>query len=1514
MSRPSPLLPPLLVRVVPLWAMWLIVYCFCICYLCVSTEASLALTSSSAPTMVTRHVSEQTNRLSHRGSLSNNGSQSSVDSASRETASTRPEILPVPTTIAKYVNSQNDRSRNRSTLSAITSNDNWHRPQWMWSEYLDDSRPNLVVEAILNRKKQFSSSSLNVATADHEKGHRNNQVRGVAFGSATRKRTDHQHRHNRFDYEHSVRLNRYNNRKATRETQAKRDGSTQLLERSRDRFNKDPFVVEINNIRMEGNAEVFSDQWDQISSSGRDNTQMKSTRIGVTMDTNEKGVTNDSIRSSGRRFEGTFRWHTPEDYRVQSNQQRPQHQQEDHPSQLLQIQQTQAGGGGASNSKKGVKKGQASIVFTAVAGGAVSLPCSLAPVPDEDNEVALVLWYKDDISAPLFTVDARGIGDLQSARQSSLDQLKERANFILISSPSHISASTTGYSNSNYRSIWQISQASTKHRPPLPASAGAHPGTPTTGFAAHLHVQPVRESDEGEYRCRVDFKRARSVNTVVNLRVIVPPGDPVIETRSGVILREGLAGPFNDGDPLTLHCYTGDVGRPRANLVWVAHDGRVIDDTFSYEHIDTHHHQTVVVRNTLEINALNRDHLLTTLACQASNNNITAPSQTSITLDLNLKPLYINVEPSSTQPLSAGAPIEFVCYSSGSRPPAVLTWWKGDQQVQATKEDFSSGGSSSSTSVLTFTPEPEDDGAILACRAENPAMNSNEGERFGGGERLNNRRTTAALEYSRTLDVHYAPKLKLVLGGGVRSGDIREGRDVYLECEITAKPAAHEIVWYFEGTTELHTDKDKGIIVSGSSLVLQAVSRSQRGWYTCSASNREGTTRSNRLFLRVKYAPRCRSQQRRVYGVDLYESARIRCDVEADPEENTHFRWTFNNSMGKRAELDSQPTTASHRTSRSMINYKPLTEQDYGELLCFGGNEVGEQVEPCIIHIVATATPDPLENCSQVNATENSLTVECFEGAWNGGGNELSALSFVAELYRSDENDLKNGVAFGPMIANVTVKGSTTSASTGLPSVPVFVFNDLPRIDDHTSIASGRNDVGYRVHIYARNHKGRSPVTTLIVHLLNPSKYQTKPPASETHSTRSKSALSVLEAETTDADQCKDSTEVIVPLSDVSDNGSNNRCDSVVLRTHSNLVGTAESADDIVTADSVLIQPDIIQRQQMPPPLSTTPGLDSQQCGIFGIMSTLSVTRTSTDKITRSDSQVLSGDIYRHRLANGKSKKAGSGSNLSHALTTVTELREDDRLTAPHQAAQLGVYATLHLYSSQPGFGVNDLGNCGSLNMDCPIVQPTNLRVSPLCQQAHNSSSVSNIVEHQRSPVATPIVTQSGDSLWTQPNEPFIPSVKSPSIIGSNLSSNLLHNDPSLIAITTDIVGTDFDDGGFIVIGSKNSATGRTAQERWKQQEPSGHTELLPPQSRVSPLLPNNYTSGQFKFTGVTSDSLDGLNAGCGDHAPNETIVFSQKFHFRRQLPLTEGGITTQLHHDARQQQKPNGNSVESTV
>lgn len=37
---------------------------------------------------------------------------------------------------------------------------------------------------------------------------------------------------------------------------------------------------------------------------------------------------------------------------------------------------------------------------------------------------------------------------------------------------------------------------------------------------AHLFIDPVAASDEGDYRCRVDFRKARTINTVISLKVI----------------------------------------------------------------------------------------------------------------------------------------------------------------------------------------------------------------------------------------------------------------------------------------------------------------------------------------------------------------------------------------------------------------------------------------------------------------------------------------------------------------------------------------------------------------------------------------------------------------------------------------------------------------------------------------------------------------------------------------------------------------------------------------------------------------------------------------------------------------------------------------------------------------------------------------------------------------------------------------------------------------------------------
>lgn len=100
---------------------------------------------------------------------------------------------------------------------------------------------------------------------------------------------------------------------------------------------------------------------------------------------------------------------------------------------------------------------------------------------------------------------------------------------------------------------------------------------------AQLQLEPVKQEDEGEYRCRVDFKRGRTVNTIIALRVIALPDDIRIVTAQRQHAKlEGLIGPFNEGSELTLVCLaTG--GKPRPQISW-RRDFNVIDET--YQHLD----------------------------------------------------------------------------------------------------------------------------------------------------------------------------------------------------------------------------------------------------------------------------------------------------------------------------------------------------------------------------------------------------------------------------------------------------------------------------------------------------------------------------------------------------------------------------------------------------------------------------------------------------------------------------------------------------------------------------------------------------------------------------------------------------------------------------------------------------------------------------------------------------------------------------------------------------------------
>ncbi|XP_022665944.1 nephrin-like isoform X2 [Varroa jacobsoni] len=625
----------------------------------------------------------------------------------------------------------------------------------------------------------------------------------------------------------------------------------------------------------------------------------------------------------------------------------------------------------------------ASIVYWAVVRGKVALPCNIEP-PAAGDEVVLVLWYKDDSPAPVFTLDARR-GDLERARHidrtAQSDQLASRAYFNMANKP------------------------------------------------AFLQLDPVQEEDAGEFRCRVDFKRSRSINTVISLRVVVPPGEPVILDGTGKRL-QGPIGPFNEGDPLKLTCQA-EYGKPRPAVTWWK-DFRMIDDSYTFVQSEN------VVKNVLEIEALTRSDALTGFTCKAANNNVTVAVSTSVIIDLNLKPQEVTIQPAE-RPISANKPFELTCTSTGSRPPAMLSWWRGDQQVRAGVVERSSG-SADAQSVLTFTPTIDDHGRIIACRAENKVIPG------------------SALEQAWKLDIHHPPRVSVSLGASIVEDEIEEGKDVVLDCKVIANPYSSQVGWIFQGR-ELLANQSAGIVISSQSLVMQRVSVRQQGTYSCYAKNKEGKGVSNEYVLNIKFAPMCAATQRFTYGISRQEPVAVNCFVDSDPAE-VSFRWAFNSSEGVVKDISEGFSNTSG--GRSTLLYKPLLDDDFGSLLCWAQNSVGAQREPCVFSLITAGPPDAVHNCSQINTTEDGMTIECAPGPWDGG---LSNPLFTAEVYETVEGSSSTKL---PPVVNISTLG-----------VPVFVIR---------SVANGQS---FRVVIYASNAKGSSPPFVLMAQTPRPAERYT---------------------------------------------------------------------------------------------------------------------------------------------------------------------------------------------------------------------------------------------------------------------------------------------------------------------------------------------------------------------------------------------------------------------------------------
>ncbi|CAD6238563.1 GSCOCG00008491001-RA-CDS [Cotesia congregata] len=210
--------------------------------------------------------------------------------------------------------------------------------------------------------------------------------------------------------------------------------------------------------------------------------------------------------------------------------------------------------------------------------------------------------------------------------------------------------------------------------------------------------------------------------------------------------------------------------------------------------------------------------------------------------------------------------------------------------------------------------------------------------------------------------------MTLRMGSSINPKIIKEGDDVYFECNVKANPPVSKLSWYHKDK-KLQHNITSGILLTDHSLVLQSITRNSAGDYVCSSVNDEGDSTSNVIQLDVMFAPTCKrvvnfdvvssksfgkstpfsfNVPEQLHGALKHEMISLVCEVDANPTLVT-FRWTFNSSSEIR---DISPVKFTTDSTISRLNYTPVTDMDYGTIGCWASNNIGESKEPCFYPVI----------------------------------------------------------------------------------------------------------------------------------------------------------------------------------------------------------------------------------------------------------------------------------------------------------------------------------------------------------------------------------------------------------------------------------------------------------------------------------------------------------------------------------------------------------------------------------
>ncbi|KAK8786864.1 hypothetical protein V5799_023361 [Amblyomma americanum] len=261
------------------------------------------------------------------------------------------------------------------------------------------------------------------------------------------------------------------------------------------------------------------------------------------------------------------------------------------------------------------------------------------------------------------------------------------------------------------------------------------------------------------------------------------------------------------------------------------------------------------------------------------------------------------------------------------KPAPTLTWRRNGEPVYGNSVAVATGEVRRSTLTL-HNLRRQDLMAVYSCVSSNNVSVQGEAE--------------------VTLDMNLSPTTVQIRR---TESPISAGLPAEILCEVWGSRPPPDISWW-KNSVQLeqafvHVSQDGNLTTS----VVEFTPRHSDNGETlvCRAENRRmpGSVREDQWDLNVHYAPVCKSSQRLVYATRLSKLLQVACEVQAQPTAVT-FRWRFNNSQHQSARLD----TYSWEGTRSVARYVVRSHQDYGTLLCWARNQVGDQRQPCVFVVV----------------------------------------------------------------------------------------------------------------------------------------------------------------------------------------------------------------------------------------------------------------------------------------------------------------------------------------------------------------------------------------------------------------------------------------------------------------------------------------------------------------------------------------------------------------------------------